>query len=112
MSYHAAIVGMNENGYFYHEINELKASDLGIVSLNAISEKEFEKKITSLNNSRTDKPMDLKDELKWLLKEKVNYAVQKKRRDNQAFRNTIRPTIYSCKHGMPTQAMSQEDIAQ
>jgi mono/diheme cytochrome c family protein len=96
MNYTAAIIGMNENGYFYHEINELKAADLGIVSLNEISEKEFEKKITSLNNNRTDKPMDLKDELKWLFKEKANYAVQKQRRKNAAFRGEIRPTVYMC----------------
>lgn len=100
MNYTAAIIGMNENGYFYHEINELKASDLGIVSLDAISEKEFEKKITSLNKNRTDKPMDLKDELKWLFKEKANYAAQNQRRKNAAFRGEIRPTVYMCQSEM------------
>lgn len=102
MNYHAAIVGMNEKGYFYHQINELKAEETEAersrnpVSLEEISEKEFDKRINTLNEHRTDKPMSLKDELKWLFKEKANYTVQKKRRENQAFRNTIRPTIYSC----------------
>lgn len=96
MNYHAAIVGMNEQGYFYHQINELKAEDLGVISLEEISEKEFDKRINMLNEHRTDKPMSMKDELNWLFKEKANYVVQKKRRDNQAFRNTIRPTVYSC----------------
>ncbi|WP_430405331.1 hypothetical protein [Fluviicola sp.] len=96
MNYTAAIIGMNENGYFYHEMNELKAGDLGVISLDEISEKAFEKKITALNKNRTDKPMDLKDELKWLFKEKANYAVQNQRRKNAAFRREIQPTVYMC----------------
>ncbi|AEA43749.1 c-type cytochrome [Fluviicola taffensis] len=96
MNYHAMIVGMNENGYFYHQINELKAEDLEIVSLKEISEKEFDKRINILNEHRIGKAMSMKDELKWLFKEKANYAVQKKRRENVAFRNLIRPMIYSC----------------
>lgn len=96
MNYRAAIVGMNENGYFYHQVNELKAGDLGAISLNQISEKEFEQEITGLNNNRSTKPMDLKDELKWLFKEKANYEVQKKRRANAAFRREIEPTVYKC----------------
>ncbi|MDF3028049.1 MAG: cytochrome c class [Fluviicola sp.] len=96
MNYRAFVVGMNEKGYFYHQINELKAEDLGMISLEEISEKEFDKRINTLNEHRTDKPMSLKDELKWLFKEKANYTVQKKRRENAAFRREIRPTIYSC----------------
>ena len=96
MNYHAAIVGMNEKGFFYHQINELKAEDLGIISLKEISEKEFDKRITILNDNRTKKAMSMKDELNWLFKEKADYAVQKKRRENVAFRKKIRPTIYSC----------------
>lgn len=96
MNYRAAIVGMNENGYFYHQLNELKAGDLGTISLSKISEKEFEQKITGLNSSRISRPMDLKEELNWLFKEKANYAVQKKRRENAAFRREVEPTIYKC----------------
>ncbi len=96
MNYSAALVGMNEKGYFYHQINELKAEDLGILSLEKISEKEFDKRINILNDHRTDKAMSLKDELKWLFKEQANYKVLQKRRENAAFRAQIRPTIYSC----------------
>lgn len=96
MNYRAAIIGMNEKGYFYHQINELKAEDLGTISLEEISEKDFDKRINALNDKRVEKPMSLKDELQWLFKEKANYAVQKKRRENAAFREQIRPTIYSC----------------
>lgn len=96
MNYSAALVGMNEQGYFYHQINELKAEDLGILALERISEKEFDKRINILNNHRTDKPMSLKDELQWLFKEQANYKVLQKRRENAAFRAQIRPTIYSC----------------
>ncbi len=96
MNYTAAIIGINENGYFYREIQELKAGNLGTLSPEKISEREFEQKISKLNKNRTDKPMDLKDELKWLFKEKTNYEVQKKRRANASFRREIEPTIYSC----------------
>lgn len=100
MNYTAAIIGINENGYFYREINELKAGDLGTFSLEKISEGAFEQKITKLNKNRTGKPMDLKDELKWLFKEKVNYEVQKKRLANASFRREIEPTIYRCQMEM------------
>jgi hypothetical protein len=96
MNYRAAIVGMNENGYFYHQINELKAADMGIISLEEISEKEFDKRINILNEKRTSKAMSMKEELNWLFKERANYGVLKKRRENAAFREKIRPTIYSC----------------
>ncbi len=96
MNYSAALVGMNEKGYFYHQINELKAEDLGVLSLEKISEKEFDKRINILNDHRTDKAMSLKDELKWLFKEQANYKVLQKRRENAVFRAQIRPTIYSC----------------
>jgi cytochrome c2 len=96
MNYRAFVVGMSEKGYFYHQINELKAEDLGIISLDEISEKEFEKRINTLNEHRTDKPLSLKDELKWLFKEKADYTVQRKRRENAAFRREIRSTVYSC----------------
>lgn len=96
MNYSAAIVGINENGYFYHPIHQLEAKDWGMVTLEEVSEKEFEKRITLLNNYRTENAMSLKNELAWIFKEKANYTVQKKRRENQQFRKTIRPTIYSC----------------
>lgn len=96
MNYRAAIVGMNETGYFYYQLNELKAGNLGVISLNEISEKEFDKRINTLNKKRISNAMSMKDELNWLFKEKANYAVLRKRRENAAFREQIRPTIYSC----------------
>ncbi|MNJ88784.1 hypothetical protein D3C87_63410 [compost metagenome] len=96
MNYSAALVGMNEQGYFYHQINKLKAEDLGTISLEGISEKEFDKRINILNEHRTEKAMSLKDELKWLFKEQADYKVQQKRRENATFRAKIRPTIYPC----------------
>lgn len=96
MNYSAALVGMNEKGYFYHQLNEVKAGDLGMITLEGISEKEFEQRINALNTHRTEKAMSLTDELKWLFKEQANYKVQKQRRENAAFRAQIRPTIYSC----------------
>ncbi|WP_343634823.1 hypothetical protein [Fluviicola sp.] len=101
MNYNAAIIGMNEEGFFYYQINELKAQKTQTepVALEEITEKEFDKRINHLNDHRVEKAMSLKDELQWLFKEKANYAVQKKRRENAAFREKIRPTIYSCEQG-------------
>lgn len=102
MNYTAAVIGINETGYFYHQLNELKAGNLGVISLNEISEKEFDKRINILNEKRISNAMSMKDELNWLFKEKANYAVLRKRRENAAFREQIRPTIYSCEQrGVP-----------
>lgn len=96
MKYDAAIIGMNENGYFYHEIKNLSAGNLGSISLENISEKEFDKRINVLNNKRTEKPMSITEELQWLFKEKANYEVQKQRKKDAEFRDELRIVVFPC----------------
>ncbi|MBC9811569.1 cytochrome c [Crocinitomicaceae bacterium CZZ-1] len=96
MNYSAAIIGMSENGYFYHQIDKLSAVNLGTIALEEVSQQEFDQRINALNNSRINQPMSLKEELQWLFKEKANYKVQQQRRKEAAFRNTIRPTVFPC----------------
>lgn len=96
MNYSAMIIGINDNGYFYHQINSLKAENLGIITLKEISEREFDKRINELNNHRTEQPMGLTEELQWLFKEKANYEVQKQRRKDAEFREMMRPIVFPC----------------
>lgn len=96
MNYSAVVIGINDNGYFYHQINVLKAENLGVITLKEISEKEFDKRINELNNHRTEQPMGLTEELQWLFKEKANYEVQKQRKRDSEFRAMIRPIVFPC----------------
>ncbi len=96
MNYSAMIVGINEKGYFCHQINVVRAGDLGIITLEETSEEEFDRRISTMNNTRVEKPMTLTDELRWLFKEKANYEVQKQRKKEAEFRAMIRPTVFPC----------------
>lgn len=96
MRYSGVIVGMNENGYFLQEIKSLRGEALGTLTLSAVSEREFERRINAMNAERIAQPMEMQSELNWLFKEKANYKVQQQRRENQEFRAFVRPTIYTC----------------
>lgn len=96
MNYSAMLIGVNKNGYFYHHINQLVAGNLGIITLEEISEQEFDKRINALNNDRNKKPMDLSEELKWLFKEKANYEIQEQRKKDTEFRAIIQSVVFPC----------------
>ncbi len=96
MDYSGLAFGLNEDGFYLFEIPELRAKDFGSIKLQKVSEKQFEARLEQLNERRGVRAVPIKDELNWLFKEKANYKVQRKRRENVQFRNTIRPTIYSC----------------
>ncbi len=101
MNYKAVVVGMNENGFFLNELDETALRLRSVtVSLEEVSESEFDKRINAMNSGRTTKTMEIQSELNWLFKEKANYKVQKQRRENAAFRALVRPTIYRCEDGM------------
>lgn len=96
MSYTGMLIGMNDQGMFVYEFGKMQAKDYSKVVLKPISNQEFDQKMDALNKARNSQPASLKDELKWLFVEQKDYQVQKKRRENEQFRNTIRPTIYPC----------------
>lgn len=99
--YDAVIVGINEDGYFLHEIKNLKPINNGTVKLSLVSEAEFNRRVNAMNSGRNvHRPLDIQSEINWLFKEKANYKVQRQRRENAAFRAVIRPTIYSCEKNM------------
>ena len=97
IDYDLCIVGISDKGYFFQEKKGVKKGNLGELNLTELSEKELDKKITSLNEARgiIDK-MPIGDELAWLYKEQKNYVVQKQRKENEAFRKTIRKLIFPC----------------
>jgi len=96
ISYSGLAFGMNEDGFYLFEVPAVNAADLGKIKLQKVSEKEFETRLKELNANRGVYLEQITGEIGWLFKEKANYQVQRKRRENEQFRNTIRPTIYSC----------------
>lgn len=96
MNYDMAIIGINESGYYYHELRSQKAGDLGEIALNQVSEKDFDRAINALNNNRLQKPMKLNKELDWLFLEQKDFGVQRKRKEQQAFRTTLKPIVFPC----------------
>ncbi|MCC6700513.1 MAG: hypothetical protein IT221_03260 [Fluviicola sp.] len=107
MNYDMAIIGINESGYYYHELRSQKAGDLGEIALNPVSEKEFDRAINALNNNRLQKQMKLNKELDWLFLEQKDFGVQRKRKEQQAFRTTLKPIVFPClRDGLLNQADS------
>ena len=96
IGYSGLAFGMNEKGFYLFEIPKLKVGDLGSIQLEQVSAQQFEERLKELNKNRGVYSEQIVAEIDWLFKEKANYTVQRKRRENQQFRNTIRPTIYSC----------------
>ncbi|TSJ39965.1 energy transducer TonB [Fluviicola chungangensis] len=96
IGYSGLAFGMNEKGFYLFEIPELGARDLGSIQLKPVSAQQFEARLKELNKNRGVYSEQATAEIGWLFKEKANYTVQKKRRENVQFRNTVRPTIYSC----------------
>lgn len=96
MNYSGLAFGLKDDGFYIFEISTLRATDFGSIRLQKVSEKQFETCLNRMNERRGVSPTPIKDELNWLFKEKASYQVQQKRRENVQFRNTVRPTIYSC----------------
>jgi hypothetical protein len=97
LNYHLCIVGISENGFFYKEIRDVKKGNLDQISLTQISEKAMDNNIKLLNETRgIIGRMPIGSELSWLVKEQKNYIVEKKRREDAIFRNTIKKVIFPC----------------
>ena len=96
LKYTVVIVGINENGFSFIERSQLSNGNLGELVLEEISEKSFDKRIRSLNARRGIRAFDIREETKWLKIEQLNYREQKRRKDDQSFRNRIRPKVFPC----------------
>jgi hypothetical protein len=95
--YHLAILGINEDGFFYYEQKNLKEGKLGEIVLEKLSEKEMDQRIDALNESRgIIKPMKIKDELGWLVKEQKYYVETKRRMEHDGFVRRMKRVVFPC----------------
>jgi len=94
--YDLAIVGISEEGYSYVQRLTLKGGELGEMQLDRVSEEKLDASIRQLNAKRGIKPFDVKEEIRWLKKEQKNYVEQKRRSDDQEYRNKVRPAVFPC----------------
>ena len=99
ITYDIVVLGMNESGFYYHEVNQINEGHLGKINLKTISETDFEKRISQLNENRLDTPMQIADELNWLKLERKNYQVQKQRQAKRAFLERIKKVVFPCYEG-------------
>jgi hypothetical protein len=108
--YDLAIVGISEEGYSYVQRLTLKGGELGEMQLDRVSEEKLDASIRQLNAKRGIKPFDVKDEIRWLKKEQKNYVEQKRRTDDQEFRNKIRPAVFPCSGESESSASKNQTI--
>ncbi len=95
--YHLAIVGINEDGFFYYEQKNIKEGKLGEIVLEKLTEKEMDQRIDALNESRgIIKPMKIKDELGWLVKEQKYYVETKRRMEQARFVRRMKRVVFPC----------------
>lgn len=96
VQYDAAVIGINDQGYFLSERSDVKGGDWGTIDLKAVSEQEFDRRINQLNAARSKQVLSTKEELDWVFKEQQNYVEQKRRRDNAAFRAALLTIVFPC----------------
>lgn len=96
LTYKAILFAQNEDGFYWYEFEKLNPGEYPDKNLKRVSETEFENRMNELDSQRSPKNISLNQELNWLFKEQSNYKVIKQRQKNEAFRNQVRPTIYSC----------------
>jgi hypothetical protein len=94
--YDLAIVAYKDDGYYFYSKKFVTGADLGTLSLKKVSEEKLNNSLESMNNSRYLKADDISDELKWILREKQDYVVQKKRVNQQQFRLRIKNIVFPC----------------
>lgn len=99
MIYDLAIVGISEKGYSYVQKSTFKEGKFGTVSLENVSEVKLNASIEQLNNNRLSKPINIKDELDWLIIEQKNYVEQRNRQDQFLFHERIKKIVFPCYEG-------------
>ena len=94
--YDFCVVGVTENGYEYFQKQTIKSGKFGSITLKKISENEMEASIRQMNGKRTSKPISIKEEIKWLIKEQKDYVEQKRRAEMKKFRENVSRSISIC----------------
>jgi hypothetical protein len=95
-SYDLAIVAYKDDGYYFYSKKFITATDLGIIQLDAISETKLNATLASMNSSKAIKSDDISQEIAWLLREKADYVVQKKRKLDRELRLRLAEVCFPC----------------
>lgn len=97
-TYHLAIVGMNESGYFFYQKTFVKGGNLGTISLESIGETKLNASLEQLNAQRgiLVQPMRFEEEMAYLIHEQKNYVEQRKRKDHYAFVQRLKTVVFPC----------------
>jgi len=101
--YDIGIVGITADGYEYYQKQTFKSGELGEIDMYKITEKQMDASIRQLNKKRIKKPMNIRSELKWLMKERANYTEQRQRKEMRKFREEIKQEIFPCYTGIETE---------
>lgn len=95
-TYDLCIVGYKDDGYYFYSKKSIPAADLGSIKLEKISETKLNASLEQMNSNRFIKTDNISEEIKWLIREKENYSVQKLRMKMNAFRRNIAFTVFPC----------------
>lgn len=95
-SYDLAIVAYKDDGYYFYSKKFITAADFGTIKLDAISETKLKATLASMNSSKAIKSGDISQEIAWLLREKADYVVQKKRKLDRELRLRLAEVCFPC----------------
>ncbi|TXI84875.1 MAG: hypothetical protein E6Q37_07550 [Crocinitomicaceae bacterium] len=95
-SYDLAIVAYKDEGYYFYSKKFITATDLGTLKLDAISETKLDATLTSMNSSKAIKSDDISQDIAWLLHEKADNVVQKKRKLDRELRLRLAEVCFPC----------------
>lgn len=98
--YDLAIVGISEKGYSYFQKSTFNEGNIGTVNLENVSEVKLNASIEQLNNLRISKPMNIKEELDWLIIEQKNYVEKRNRMNEYLFKERIKKIVFPCYSGV------------
>ncbi|MGV3630332.1 MAG: c-type cytochrome [Bacteroidota bacterium] len=111
-TYDLCIVGYKDDGYYFYSKKIIPATDLGTLTLGKISEIKLNASLEQMNNSRFVKTDPISDEIKWLIREKEDYSVQKLRQQMNAFRHRIGFIVFPCNMELPYDYLSSEESSE
>lgn len=113
-TYHLAVVGMNESGYFFYQKTFVKGGNLGTISLESIGETKLNASLEQLNALRgiLIQPMRFDEEMAFLVHEQKNYVEQRKRKDHYAFVQRLKTVVFPCMSNPVSSFANQPDEIQ
>ena len=94
--YDFAVVGITNEGYEYFQRQTLRSGELGMISLDIVSETKLEASIKQLNAKRNNTPIPIDEEMSWIVKERKHYKELKQREKMDRFRQGVAFSLFPC----------------